>query len=154
VVTVPLGPVMADAARLMSPDGMLVFFAGVANGTMGPLDMSRVYLDNAQFTGTSGSTISDQALVVGKAQAGKLSPALNVAAIGGIEAARDGVQAMLDGRFAGKIVIFPQVSGVPLLGLDELADELPEVAESLGPRGEWTSEAERRLIESRGRQGR
>lgn len=151
VVTVPHAAVMAGAARLMSPDGMLVFFAGVANGTMGPLDMSRVYLDNAQFTGTSGSTISDQALVIDKASAGRLSPALNVAAIGGIEAARDGVQAMLDGRFAGKIVIFPQVTGVPLLGLGELAGELPEVAEALGPRGEWTSHAERRLIESRGR---
>ncbi len=151
VVTVPLGPVMAEAAELMSPDGMLVFFAGVANGTMGPLDMSRVYLDNAQFTGTSGSTIDDQALVIDKADSGKLSPALNVAAIGGIDAARDGVQAMLDGRFAGKIVIFPQVTGVGLLGLDELAEQLPEVAAALGPRGEWTSAAERRLIESHGR---
>ena len=150
MVSVPVASVMADAARLMSPDGMLVFFAGIAIGTMGALDMSRVYLDNAQFTGTSGSAIDDQALVLEKATTGKLSPALNVAAIGGIEAARDGVQAMLDGRFAGKIVIFPQVSGVPLLGLDRLADELPEVAAELGSRGEWTRAAERRLIETHG----
>ncbi|RMH73214.1 MAG: alcohol dehydrogenase [Actinomyces sp.] len=150
IVSVPVGEVMADAATLLAPDGMLVLFAGVAKGTTGPLDLSRVYLDNAQYTGTSGSAIADQALVLDKAREGRLSPALNVAAIGGIEAGRDGVQAMLEGRFAGKIVIFPQVTGVPLLGLDELPDALPDVAAALGPRGEWTREAERVLIENHG----
>ncbi len=148
VVTVPVAEVMADAARLMGPDGMLVFFAGVANGTMGPLDMSRVYLGNAQYTGTSGSSIDDQALVLAKAVEGTLSPDLNLAAVGGIEAGRDGMQAVLEGRFAGKVVIFPQVSGMPLLGLDELAEQHPHIGEALGERGQWTREAERRLIES------
>lgn len=150
VVTVPVASVMASAAQLMSADGMLVFFAGVANGTTGPLDMSRVYLNNAQYTGTSGSTLEDQALVLDKTAQGSLSPDLNLAAIGGIEAGRDGVQAMLDGRFAGKIVIFPQVSGMPLLGLDELADKYPDIGSALGPQGQWTSEAERRLLETCG----
>ena len=109
IVTVPVASVMASAARLMNDNGMLVFFAGVANGTTGPLDMSRVYLSNAQYTGTSGSTIEDQALVLDKTAQGSLSPDLNLAAVGGIEAGRDGVQAMLDGRFAGKIVIFPKL---------------------------------------------
>ena len=148
VVTVPVASVMADAARLMNPDGMLVFFAGIANGTMGPLDMSRVYLHNAQYTGTSGSAISDQALVLDKAVNGSLSPALNLAAVGGIEAARDGVEAVMHGRFAGKVMIFPQVSGVPLLGLAELAEQFPEIWAALGERGEWTAEAEQLLFEN------
>ena len=148
VVTVPVASVMASAAELMSADGMLVFFAGVANGTTGALDMSRVYLSNAQYTGTSGSTLDDQALVLDKAAQGDLSPDLNLAAVGGIEAGRDGVQAMLDGRFAGKIVIFPQAAGLPLLGLDELADRYPEIGGALGPQGQWTSEAEQRLLEA------
>ena len=148
VVTVPVASVMASAAELMSADGMLVFFAGVANGTTGPLDMSRVYLSNAQYTGTSGSTLDDQALVLDKTAQGDLSPDLNLAAVGGIEAGRDGVQAMLDGRFAGKIVIFPQAAGLPLLGLDELAREYPQIGSALGPQGQWTSEAEQRLLEA------
>lgn len=150
IVTVPVASVMASAAQLMSTDGMLVFFAGVANGTTGPLDMSAVYLGNAQYTGTSGSTLGDQALVLDKTAQGSLSPDLNLAAVGGIEAGRDGVQAMLDGRFAGKIVIFPQVSGMPLLGLDELSEGYPEIGSALGPQGQWTPEAERRLIEAYG----
>ncbi len=148
VVTVPVAAVMADAAKLMNPDGMLVFFAGIANGTMGPLDMSRVYLHNAQYTGTSGSAISDQALVLDKTVNGSLSPALNLAAVGGIEAARDGVEAVMQGRFAGKVMIFPQVSGVPLLGLAELAEQFPEIGAALGERGEWTPEAEHLLLEN------
>ena len=148
VVTVPVASVMAGAARLMGPDGMLVFFAGVANGTVGPLDMSQVYLGNAQYTGTSGSSIADQALVLDKAVEGTLSPDLNLAAVGGIDAGRDGMQAVLEGRFAGKVVIFPQVRGVPLLSLGELAEQYPSIGEALGERGQWTPEAERLLIET------
>jgi threonine dehydrogenase-like Zn-dependent dehydrogenase len=147
VVCVPSASVMAEAAMLMAPDGMLVLFAGVPNGTLAPLDMGRVYLHNAQYTGTSGSTLSDQALVLQKTQVRKLSPARSVAAIGGIEAAADGLRAMIAGRFAGKIVIFPQLTGLPLTGLAELEDKHPEIAEALGPGGVWTDEAERRLIE-------
>ncbi len=150
VVTVPVASVMADAARLMHANGMLVFFAGVAHGTTGPLDMSRTYMGNAQYTGTSGSTLQDQAVVLDKAVRGALSPALNLAAIGGIEAGRDGMQAVLEGRFAGKVVIFPQVSGVPLLGLPELAAQYPHIGEALGEGGQWTAEAERRLLETHG----
>ena len=150
VVSVPVAPIMADAGTLMASDGMLVFFAGIANGTEGPLDMSPVYLDNAQYTGTSGSSIADQAAVIEKAKAGSLTPALNMAAIGGIEAGRDGIQAVLEGRFAGKVVIFPQVEGLPLTGLEDLKDNAPEVAAALGEQGEWTVEAERALLEHYG----
>jgi threonine dehydrogenase-like Zn-dependent dehydrogenase len=147
VVCVPVAPLMASSAQLMAPNGMLVLFAGVPNGTMAPLDMSVVYLHNAQYTGTSGSTMEDQRMVVRKTLAGELSPNRSVAAIGGIEAAQDGVRAMMEGDYPGKIVVFPQITGVPLTGLSELKETLPHVAERLGSGGVWTREAERELIE-------
>lgn len=67
VVSVPVASLMAESATLMNPDGMLVLFAGVPNGTMAPLDLSAVYLHNAQYTGTSGLTIEDQATVMARA---------------------------------------------------------------------------------------
>ena len=137
---------MSDSAQLMAPDGMLVLFAGAPVGTVGPLDLSAVYLQNAQYTGTSGSRISDQQLVIDKAVAGLLSPERSLAAVGGIEAGRDGVQAMLEGRFAGKIVIFPQLKGLPLMGLEELAERYPAIGRHLGDG--WSPEAERELIET------
>lgn len=148
VVSVPIASVMAEAATLLNPNGMLVFFAGVPNGTLAPLDLSPVYLHNAQFTGTSGLTIEDQAQVMEKSIAGALSPARSVAAIGGMKAAKDGIEAMMHGRYPGKIVIFPQIPDLPLMGLDELPEKLPAVAAFLGEGGVWTKEAEAALIET------
>lgn len=147
IVSVPVGSVMAEAATLMSEDGMLVFFAGVPKKTFAPLNMSLVYLHNAQFTGTSGSTLADQELVINKASEHKLSPNRSVAAVGGIEAAAEGVRAMMEGRYAGKVVIFPQLSGLPLMGLSELKVKYPTIGAALAPGDVWTNEAERRLIE-------
>jgi len=138
---------MAEAATLMKADGMLVLFAGVPNGTMAPLDLSTVYLNNAQYTGTSGLTIEDQASVMARALDGSLSPERSVAAIGGMRTAREAMAAVMEGRYPGKIVIFPQIHDLPLLGLDELAEKLPDVGSKLGPGPVWTEEAEATLIE-------
>ncbi len=149
VVSVPISAVMAEADTLMNPDGMLVFFAGVPNGTLAPLNLSVVYLNNAQYTGTSGLTIHDQQQVVDLANRGDLSPGSIVGAVGGMRAAKDGLQALVDGSYSGKVLIFPQIHDLPLMGLDELKERLPEVAEKLAPGDTWNDEAEEALFESR-----
>jgi threonine dehydrogenase-like Zn-dependent dehydrogenase len=147
VVSVPLAALMAESAAVMKPDGMLVLFAGVPNGTFGPVDLSNVYLHNAQYTGTSGLTLQDQASVMERAREGALSPGRSVAAIGGIETARQAMQAVMDGAYPGKVVIFPQIHDLPLMGLAELEEKLPEVAARLKEGGVWSNEAEEALIE-------
>ncbi len=147
IVSVPVGDVMAQAATHMAADGMLVFFAGVPNGTYAPLDLGKVYLHGAQYTGTSGSALPDQGVVIDKTVRGRLSPSRSVGAVGGMEAAVEGVRAMLDGRFPGKILVFPQATGLPLTGLDDLPRREPEIAARLGPGGVWTQAAEEALIE-------
>jgi threonine dehydrogenase-like Zn-dependent dehydrogenase len=147
IVTVPVGPVMGEAATFMGPEGMLVLFAGVPNGTMAPLDLSATYLHNAQFTGTSGSSIDDQATVLSKALDGSLSPGRALAAVGGIEAGQSGVRALLEGDYAGKVVIFPQLAGLELQSLEQLAADNPEIGAALGDNQTWTHEAERLLFE-------
>jgi len=148
VVCVPSAEVIVESAQTLSPNGMLVLFAGVPNGTTAPLDLSVVYLHNAQFTGTTGSTLADQRTVIRRALAGQLSPNASVAAVGGIEAAWDGIRAIIGGRYPGKVVIFPQISGLPLTGLPDLKTVAPAVAERLAPGDVWTREAEAALIES------
>lgn len=148
VVSVPIAGVMAEADTLMRSDGMLVFFAGVPNGTMAPMNLSAVYLDNAQYTGTSGLTIHDQQQVVDLATGGALSPGSIVGAVGGMRAAKDGLQALVDGSYSGKVLIFPQIHDLPLMGLDELGERLPEVGAKLGPGGTWNSEVEQALFDS------
>lgn len=148
VVSVPIAGVMAEADTLMKPDGMLVFFAGVPNGTLAPLNLSAVYLDNAQYTGTSGLTIHDQQQVVDLASRGDLSPGSIVGAVGGMRAAKDGLQALVDGSYSGKVLIFPQIHDLPLMGLDELKERLPAVGAKLSPGDTWNDEAEAALFDS------
>lgn len=148
VVSVPSAGLMTEADTLMNENGMMVFFAGVPNGTMGALNLSNVYLHNTQYTGTSGLTIDDQAAVLERAEEGVLSPGRMVAAIGGMQAGLDAIDGVINSSYPGKIVIFPQIQDLPLMGLDELAEKLPAVAEKLGPGNVWTAEAEAALIEA------
>jgi hypothetical protein len=138
---------MEQGDTVMKPDGMLVVFAGVPNSTYGAVNLSNVYLSNAQYTGTSGLTIADQSLVMERRLAGTLSPGRSVAAIGGLETAAEAIRSVMDGRFPGKVVVFPQIRNLPLMGLNELQDRLPEVAAELGEDLMWTNEAEEVLIE-------
>jgi threonine dehydrogenase-like Zn-dependent dehydrogenase len=147
VVSVPHAPLMAESAELMNDEGMLVLFAGVPNGTLAPLDLSNVYLGNAQYTGTSGLTINDQRQVLERARARTLSPGRVVAAVGGMNAAKEGMEAMMEGRYPGKIVIFPQIPDMPLMGLEELKQREPEIGALLGPGDTWTREAEAALFQ-------
>lgn len=147
VVSVPSAGVMAEADTLMNENGMMVFFAGVPNGTMAPMNLSNVYLSNGQYTGTSGLTLDDQRQVLDQASQGSLSPGRSVGAIGGMNVALEGIKAVIEGRYAGKIVIFPQFDDLPLLGLDDLKEALPEIAEKLEPGNMWTRKAEEALFE-------
>jgi threonine dehydrogenase-like Zn-dependent dehydrogenase len=142
IVTAPTADAVTSAAGLMAPDGMLVLFAGLPVGTRARLDLAPVYLHGAQYTGTSGSRIADQELVVRKTIDGQLAPGRAVGAIGSMEAAPDGLRALMEGRFAGKIVIFPQLRGLPLTSLEDLAARDAEFAAALGEGGTWTTAAE------------
>ena len=122
VVIVASVPAIEAAMPHLAPDGLLVIFGGLARGTAAELDLSNVYLGAAQMTGSAGSAIRDQLNVMNKVAAGHLSTASAVAAVGGLDAARDGMQGLMDGRFPGKMVIYPQVESFPLTALADLRD--------------------------------
>jgi len=147
VVSVPVAKLMEEGDTVVKPDGMLVFFAGVPNGTLGNVNLSNVYMSNGQYTGTSGLTIHDQASVMERRIAGTLSPGRSVAAIGGMETAAAAIQSVMDSKYPGKVIIFPQIQNLPLTSLKELSERLPEVASKLGEDNMWTNEAEKALIE-------
>ncbi|MDX1520993.1 MAG: alcohol dehydrogenase, partial [Anaerolineae bacterium] len=92
------------------------------------------------------STIDDLRLMLLEAEAGRLSPNRSVKAIGSLDAARDGLMAVRDAVFPGKVVIFPQVDNFPLTPLPELAESLPTVYAKLKDGKEWTVEAEQEFL--------
>ncbi len=148
VIVVSDTVLMARAATLLASDGNMVFYAGVPVGTKAPLPLDRVASSAAQFTGTSGSTLADQRHLLERIGAGLLDPSRPVAAIGGMKAMAAGVAAVIDGRYPGKVVIYPQLLELPLLSLSELAVALPDVFRDLGPGGAWTAAAEQALFEA------
>ena len=147
IVLAPVPPVISDAATYLAPKGVMNVFAGVARGTKVSLDLSEVYLKDVRSIGHSASTIDDLRLMLSQAESGELSPNRAVAAIGSLNAAKDGLQAVRDATFPGKVVIFPHIKDFPLTSLPELKDKLPSVYAKLKNGREWTVEAEREFLE-------
>lgn len=147
VVCVPIAALMQETAKVLKPDGMLMLFAGVPNGTFVEVDMNPVFLGSQQLTGTSGSKLVDQEVVLQKTLKGELNTNRSVAAVGGMNAARNGIEALMNGTYAGKIVIFPQILDLPLMSLQELKERYPEVGSKLGENDLWTVETEQALID-------
>jgi threonine dehydrogenase-like Zn-dependent dehydrogenase len=146
VVLAPVPPVIADAATYQAPKGVMNVFAGVARGTMVNLDLSDVYLRDTRVIGHSASTIDDLRLMLHQAESGELTPNRSVAAIGSLGAARDGLQAVQETVFPGKIVIYPQIKPMPLTALQDLEHTLPTVYAKLKNGREWTVDAEREFL--------
>jgi threonine dehydrogenase-like Zn-dependent dehydrogenase len=142
VVLAPVAAIIAEAGDHLAKDGLMNIFAGVARGTLAALDLSGAYLKGTRVIGHSASLMSDFELVLSKTNSGELSPNRSVAAIGSLSAAKDGLQAVKDASFAGKVVIYPNIKEFPLTQLAELKEKLPSVHALLNERGEWTNAAE------------
>jgi D-arabinose 1-dehydrogenase-like Zn-dependent alcohol dehydrogenase len=146
VVLAPVPAVISDAATYLAPKGVMNVFAGVARGTMVSLDLSDVYLRDVRVIGHSASTIDDLRLMLNQAESGTLSPNRSVAAVGSLNAAGDGLQAVKDIIFPGKIVIYPHIKDFPLTALPDLKDKMPSVHAKLKDGREWTTEAEEEFL--------
>ena len=149
VCLAPVPALIGGAMDHIGPEGVLSIFAGVGRGTIANLDLTPVFARRARMTGTSGSAISDLEFTLHKTERCELSPNRSVAAIGGMVAAHEGLEAVKSGAFAGKIVIYPQIPDLRLTPLEKLKDVLPEVAAKLGPGDTWTREAEAELVRRR-----
>lgn len=147
VVLAPVASVVARAYDLLAPGGVLNVFAGLNRGTMATLDLNGVR-DGRQLriTGSSGSAIADLRRVLAKALDGTLSPEQTLAAVTGLEGAREGLEGVARQRYPGKVVVYPQAVGLPLTTLEEMPEVMPEVAARLGEGPVWTDAAEEELL--------
>ncbi len=146
IVLAPVTPVIADAATYLATEGVMNIFAGVPRGKTAQIDLSNAYLKQTRVIGHSASTIENMRSMLFLAEAGQLSPNRTVAAIGSLEAAWDGLKAVEDTVYPGKIVIYPHIKPLPLTGVNELEEKLPSVHAKLRNGAEWTTEAEQELL--------
>lgn len=151
VVMVPDIAAVEEAWLQLGDGGVLNVFAGVARGTMAQLDLALVASKNIRVVGTSGSKIADMQAVLEKTASGALDTMASLSAIGGMEAFRDGLEAVQSSRFPGKTIIFPHIEGLPLTALADLDRVRPDVASLLRPGSLWSDTAEACLLEGAGR---
>jgi len=145
VVLAPSARAVEEACSYLGQGAVMNMFAGVPRGTFAQVNLGELLAHRARIVGSSGSSIEDLEYTLRKAERGELRPNGSVAAVAGIEGVWDGVQAVAQGRFPGKVVIYPQLKGLGLTLLEKLDRVLPQVAEKLQDGG-WTREAEEELL--------
>lgn len=147
VMLAPIPAVISDAARWLAPKGVMNIFAGVARGTTAQLDLNDLVFKDVRVIGHSASVIDDMLTMLEQVESGQLSTNRSVAAVGSLEAAKDGLQSLIDAKYPGKVVIFPNIKPLPLTSVPDLQVVLPDVGAKLKNGCEWTKEAEKAFIE-------
>lgn len=133
---------------LLTDRGVLNLFAGIPRGTRLSMDLTSLATRHIRLLGSSGSSLADMRFCLQKTESGELPTRRVLSAIGGMYAVRDGIAAMQKHLYPGKIVIFPHLPALPLMGLPELKHLLPAVYEKLEDGRFWTREAEEALFET------
>jgi threonine dehydrogenase-like Zn-dependent dehydrogenase len=146
VVLAPVAAVISEASTYLAPGGVMNVFAGVLRGTMAQIDLSQVYLEGARVIGHTASSIDDLKLMLFQAENGLLAPNRSVAAIGSLEAASDGLQALQNAVYPGKVVIYPHIKPMPITAVPDLKEALPSVYAKLENGRGWTTEAENEFL--------
>ena len=145
-VLAPVAPLVTQALSFAADDALVNVFAGIPIGNPADIEL-RHLCRGVKIIGSSGSRISDLRRILEMVEAGQLNTDMSVAAIGGLDCARDGLEAVRDAKFPGKTVIYTQIPDLPLTPLEDVPVNIPELKDKLGPQGCWTKLAEEALLE-------
>jgi threonine dehydrogenase-like Zn-dependent dehydrogenase len=135
-----------DIVEYLADDGLLVLFAGTSYGHFGKIPLGLIASKQASVTASSGSAVEDQLRVIEKMEAGMINPDINIAAIAGLRAAKDGIRAVRDGIYAGKVVVYPSLTDLPLTDLCDIGNLDEDLKLEVSSNG-WSKEAEHILFE-------
>lgn len=143
---VPVPALVSQAITSSLEGGIINIFAGIPAQTVAEIDLDTYIAKHLYFIGTSGSVLEDMKTVLAKVENGRqLDTNLSVAAISGLDGAIEGIRAVEHQLLAGKIIVYPQCKGMGLIPLENLPEQIPEVAVCLKD-GLWTLEAEKQLL--------
>jgi threonine dehydrogenase-like Zn-dependent dehydrogenase len=145
MVMVPVGPLVSAAVDQANPGGVINIFAGIPAEVEQALDLDAYCNKGLYFIGTSGSTMEDMEAVLSKVNAGDLDTNLSVGAVSGMGGAIPGLEAVRDGKVAGKILVYPELGDFPMTSLEDLISQFPSIAPLL-EEGNWTKAAEEELL--------
>jgi L-sorbose 1-phosphate reductase len=146
IILAPVAPAISEASQYFAEKGVMNIFAGVARGTFAEMDVRFVFEKQARVIGHSASSIEDMREVLRQIESGNLDTNRSVAAVGSLEASKDGLLSVKNAVYPGKVVIFPHLKPLPVTPLPELKSKLPTVYAKLHKGRDWTKEAEEELF--------
>ncbi|MGD9498057.1 MAG: zinc-binding dehydrogenase [Armatimonadota bacterium] len=110
IVAVGIKAVQEQSFNYLGPGGVTNFFGGVqADDRMIQVDARRIHYDSISVVGSSGSDPSDIAETLELIANNTIRPGNYVAAVGGLDAARDLLEAVRAQRLDGKGIIYPSL---------------------------------------------
>jgi D-arabinose 1-dehydrogenase-like Zn-dependent alcohol dehydrogenase len=146
IVLAPISSAITESSKLLAQNGVMNIFAGISRGNFASIDLADIIFKNIRIIGHSASSIDDMKMMLNEVENGILSTNTSVAAIGSLEAVPEGLQAVLDAKYPGKIVIFPNIKPLPLTAVSDLDKVLPTVFAKLDKGKTWTKAAEMELL--------
>lgn len=151
VMLVPVIPVLNDAAKYLKEDGLMNIFAGIPAGKEGLLNIRGVANKGQRFIGSSGSRTYHLRHTLELVESGKLDPSTALAAIGGMNDLKLGLDGVANAKFPGKTVIYPNCKELPLTPIEDIAELDSGIAEALdGKNTSFNLAAEKALLEKFG----
>ena len=142
IMLVPVIPVLNDAARYLKPDGLMNIFAGIPAGKEGAMNVRMIAENGARYIGSSGSKTAHLRHTLEMVERGELNPVSALAAVGGMKNLKQGLQAVIDAKFPGKTVIFPDCPDMPLTPVSALSDLDCGIGATLDGHGYYTMKTE------------
>ncbi len=112
IVALGIAKLQEQSLAMLAPGGVANFFGGPKAGEhMIAIDARRIHYDSITAVGSSGGDPSDVAKALGLIADGTIEAGNYIAAVGGLEAARDLIVAVREQRLDGKGVIYPHARG-------------------------------------------
>jgi hypothetical protein len=108
-IMAPTVAAIEQASEMTAADAVVNVFAGLTRGTQARIDLNQVAAHGVRYTGASGSSIDDLRAMRDLVESKQLPTNRSVAAIAGLEGVAEGLEAVANGRFAGKVVIYPNL---------------------------------------------
>jgi len=146
IMLVPVVPVLNASAKTLGKDGLMNIFAGIPAGKEGEMNVKAIATNGVRYIGSSGSKTAHLRYTLERAESGALQPVTALAAVGGMKSLKEGLQAVIDAKFPGKTVIFPNCPDMPLTPIDKVSDLADGIDVTLDKNGFYTLDTEAKLF--------
>jgi len=144
-IMAPIPSLVAQAVQTSCDGAIINIFAGIPAGTKHQIDLDTYIANKCFMFGTSGSRLYDMKIVLEKVLKRELNTNLSVEAISGMAGVIDAINAVENRTISGKIIVYPQLQGLPLIGIADLYKYYPTVSDKL-EKGHWNKQAENELL--------